>query len=302
MRCTNELGAGMLAVAGLVVLTACGGASGSAPTSPPAAAAGFAAAIPDLPDTTQDKAEVLHQKAENWLADCMKRKGFTYVPDKPEVYDAKEGLFVNRRSLLQPDAVVRPLRQKYGFGVAAQRVYPNDPTIVVPPDDGKEKPNNMIRAGLDAAARQKYDEAMGLEGKTGAKVDGCRDQAYRKFSRRADFAGKRAEDESTWEKFTTDPQVVQAAKKYADCLRGKRYQITSSKPGDVEKFMRNLVRPMEVPAAGDEDPTAGSGSANEELAAEIKKAMDDLDCRGSYAEIVRTRYPQVVMIDLSSVG
>jgi hypothetical protein len=314
MRRTTELGAGLLAVAGLVLLAACGDASESVTDPSSAAGARSTAGASDQVKTAQDDS-VRQQKAENAIADCMKQKGFSYVPNKSS-FDAREAQFnylqsqfVDRTSLLQPDAVVRPLRQKYGFGVAAKDVYPDDPAVVVPKvaEGATEDPNAAIRKGLDGATRQAYDQALGTETKGDAKgVVGCAQKAYEKFLGTTDVNRKHSEDQKVWNAFSSAPQVVQAAKKYGDCLHNKGYRITSTKPGDVEKFMLNLVRPIGIAGigSGNDQPgaSAGAGAANEALTAEIAKAMDDLDCRGSYAEIVRTKYPQVVGIDLNSAG
>jgi hypothetical protein len=195
---------------------------------------------------------------------------------------------------LQPDEVVRPLRQKYGFGVAAKDVYPNDPVVARPNTSAEENPNNKIREELDDAQRAAYDKAMGDEG-----IPGCGEEAYKTVFGTTDIKRAEADARRALEKFQADEAVVAAAQKYADCLRGKGYRITTGKPGEVETFLLHQVRPAAAAAVGDEDTAPGSGDPRTALAEEIKKALADLDCRGEYAEIVRTRYPAIVNIDLN---
>ncbi|MEV6349899.1 hypothetical protein [Actinoplanes sp. NPDC051851] len=246
--------------------------------------------------TTTEAADAAdqQQKAENLLADCMKKKGFQYVPRVDAVaFGSPTDRFAGRRSLLQTDDVVRPLRQKYGFGIAAKDVYPDDPTVATPDSDPADNPNNAIRDGLDEAQRAAYDKAMG--GDTKDSDGGCVVQVYGSVFGTTDLNAEQASDKLAWRQFSTDEDVVAAARKYGDCLRGKGYQITSSAPGTVELFMMEQVRPMGAAAVGEETATA-SGDPEAALADEIKKAVDDLDCRGGYADIVRTRYPKIVDI------
>lgn len=248
--------------------------------------------------TGPDDFSAKQQKAENMIADCMKAKGFRYVP-RTSTAGQQPGSeqFAGRRSLLQPDDVVRPLRQKYGFGVAARAVYPNDP-IVAPPDANTEaNPNTKIREGLDGAQRAAYDKALDSEKKAGGDSSGCAPEAYVKVFGTTDLNRKQAEDRKTLDKFASDPDVVAAAQKYADCLRDKGYRLNGSAPAQVESFMLAQVRPGSATAVGEENPAGSSGDARAKLADEIKKAVDDLDCRGPYADIVRTRYPSVVDAD-----
>nr|WP_221382952.1 hypothetical protein [Actinoplanes polyasparticus] len=289
------LSAGLIS-ASLVLLTACGDANQGEPSSTATAGTGAqtTAAVGAQATAGQDDFAARQLKVENLIADCMKQKGFSYVPHTSTSTANRADLYVGRPSLLQSDDVVRPLRQKYGFGVAAKEVYPNDPTVAPPKGGATENPNNKIREELDDAQRAAYDKAMGDEG-----APGCVEEASKTVFGTTDLRRSQADAKRAIEKFQADKAVVAAAQQYADCLRGKGYRITTGKPGEVEVFLLDQVRPATIPAVGDEDTAPGSGDPRTALAKEIKKAVADLDCRGEYAEIVRTRYPNVVNLDLN---
>ena len=281
------ISAGVMSAA--LLLGACGSAS------PDAASTGAVSTGTAPAGSTQDDYSAKQQKAENMIADCMKEKGFQYVPRTTSSSVSRADQYVGPASLLQPDEVVRPLRQKYGFGVAAKEVYPNDPIVGKPRENAADDPNNKIRDGLDDAQRQAYDKAMGTGGKgSGQGTEGCGEKAYIAVFGTTDLNRTQADAKRAWDKFGSDPAVVAAARKYADCLRGKGYRVTGSEPGEVETFLLREVRPAGAVAVGEEDPAKSSGDPKAALAEEIKKALDDLDCRGSYADIVRTRYPSIV--------
>ncbi|BCJ49854.1 hypothetical protein Asp14428_13290 [Actinoplanes sp. NBRC 14428] len=275
----------VLIAAGLVPAGLLLGACGTTSDGP--------AATDGPPAAVQDDFAAQQRKAENMIADCMKQKGFRYVPSTTSTV-SRADQYIGPPSLLQADDVVRPLRQKYGFGVAAKEVYPNDPLVNEPNASARENPNNKIREDLDEAQRQAYDKAMGTGGKPGvAGTPGCVEQASKAVFGITDINRAEADAERAWEKFGSDPAVVAAAQKYADCLRSKGYRISRGEPGEVETFVLEQVRPASAVAVGEED-TSTAGDPRTALKAEIGKALDDLDCRGPYADIVRTRYPSIV--------
>ena len=99
---------------------------------------------------------------------------------------------------------------------------------------------------------------------------------------------KDAADRRLYRKFQTDPAVVSAAQKYADCLRERGFRPTKTQPGDIETA---LVDAAKEPGDGISKTAAQRG-----LAKEVKAALADLDCRTSYATIMRTKYPAVARI------
>lgn len=320
----------VVSVSTALLLTACGGGdSTSASTSPSdgastsagsagagADAAGRAPAAAEGPRTLD--ADVAY---ENQIADCMKQQGFTYVPHPFVTPPADDPVSVNAgpASLLQPESDVRRWRQKYGFGIAARLVYPDDPQVAVPaqPPD----PNKAIVAGLDPAQQAAYNVALvgtespdGFAGsKAGEKAvavppqvtDSCQGKAQQVRDRAvAAQAGdgqdpqKKAAAHQTVVRFENDPAVVAAAKTYASCLQTRGYRLDTTTPGQIENALS-----MRTDLGGDPAPGAASAAAQQELAQEIRRALDDLDCRAPYAEVVQADYPDILdALNSDSVG
>ncbi|MEV6595599.1 hypothetical protein AB0M36_01920 [Actinoplanes sp. NPDC051346] len=285
---------------GVALLAGCGSDSDAAD----APKAGAAPAAPAA--ARNDAAKKLDddlRKREQLIADCMKKQGFQYQPNlRGLVADNQVGAYGGPESVLAPVDEVRAFRQKYGFGFWAAKVFPNDPKVAQSTMDPDSSPNRAYHDGLDKARRKAYEEALyGKEDTTktsGGKTTykgGCSAEAAEKVpygpeqTKAEAAASKRA-----YAKFTSDPEVVGAAQKYADCLKGKGYQVASAKPGDIENSMAEKTLPDAAPAgqpanqAGDQatDPAAAKAA----LAKDIKAALDDLDCRTEYADLARTKY------------
>lgn len=271
------------AVLSLLLIAGCNGAD-----TDPVAGSGTAAKQQGAPapqDTTDPVAQLdaASIKAENMVADCMKKKGFQYVP-RPSSYATEQDMamkYAGPSSVLEPPEQVRAFRAKYGFGgPAAQQAYPKDPMLAQPgPPDPSKNPNNAIREALDPARQKAYDKAMDGVGRKDPKPGddiGCGGEAAQKYY----GGGEKEQDQVSrarqYRQFQTDPATVAAAQKYADCLKGKGYQIASAQPGKVEGEM--------VQAA----------MAETVLTRDIKAALDDLDCRTDYAALVRSKWAKVV--------
>lgn len=271
------------------------------------------------------------QEAENLVADCMKAQGFQYVAQVPEDIEQDSGRFAGGLSVLEPEAEVRKFRQKYGFGVFGRLVYPNDPAVAAQGPDRTESPNDAIRSGLDAGRRTAYDTALQgtvtefkgdpaeVERKQKAEVAqgkklGCAREAYVKaFGSTEVNAPAEQAREREYAAFQTDPQVVAAAQKWADCLRGQGYKVSSARPGEIDLAMATTAVDGKLPAGPEEDSglpvpesdtmtaaVGGSASiapaeARAGLKREIKAALADLDCRTDYATLVRTKYAKVLL-------
>jgi outer membrane murein-binding lipoprotein Lpp len=241
----------------------------------------------DSPEAQLDDASV---KAENMIADCMKKKGFQYVPQPSSFVNNqdKAARYSGPASVLEPPEQVRAFRAKYGFGgPAAQQAYPKDPMLAQPaPPDPSRNPNNGIREALDPARQKAYDKALEGDGRKEAKPDadrGCGGEAALKFYGQAPTGQDEIASAREYRQFQTDPATVAAAQKYADCLKSRGYKITSAQPGKVEREMAEAAM---VPVSG--------SSAQAALAGDIKAALDDLDCRADYATVVRDKWAKAV--------
>jgi hypothetical protein len=280
-----------LAALSLALLAGCGGkaADGAAGTAKRDAATG----TPDTGDA--NSAEV---KAENMIADCMKGKGFRYVPHPLSFDDDNQvAKYAGLSSLLEPVDQVRAFRAKYGFGAYARLVFPNDPAVAVRQVDPNQNPNNAIRAALDPAQQKAYDKALtgdsdGLtvkEAKTKSADQGCAGEASLKYYGSGPSKDEQAAAGREYAKFQNDPAVISAAQKYADCLKNKGYRVSSAQPGRVEESMFD-----DATAKAENAGAVSAAAAKSGLTTEIKAALDDLDCRAGYATLARTKYAAAV--------
>ncbi|WP_143261748.1 hypothetical protein [Allokutzneria sp. NRRL B-24872] len=224
-------------------------------------------------------------KVGNLVAECMKKKGFTYVavtaPQNTEDANNPNG----KDPTLVPYDALKTFRQKYGFGVFARDVFPQDPAVN-PRTEQQTDPNQAIRDGLDAAQKDAYDIALtsGTRTDSGAKKrmldgQGCMGEAHKAvYGDREDAADPKREAEynRARQAFENDPAVVRTSQSYASCLRRLGRNVTSAKPGEIETFVQQSfqARRGEAPI----DATA----ARKGLDDEVKAALEDLECGKDY--------------------
>ena len=270
-------------------LAACGGqpeTSAAPPATAPEAPASATSAAPDT-SSPEGKAEADSIKFENLMADCMKAAGFTYIPH-PMQYTRPATNLAGQDPALVPYDQLKTYRAKYGFGVYARDVYPNDPNVAIP-GANNPNPNNAIRDALDPAQRQAYDLARdnGSQGdlsyeqaKKGVAKEpgGCVDKVNKQVgpaepAKTSDAAAEAAAQQAS-QAFQTDPQVLQAAQNYGTCLRNLGYTVPNTKPGFIEHTLEQVV--------SGQHENAAPGGAAQALTQEIKMALDDLDCGKDY--------------------
>lgn len=282
------------AALGLGLLAGCG-TTGTAVTTSTTSATSTTGATSTNGATGTTGATDTDSLVENAVADCMKAKGFQYIPHPVDYGNTnQQGTYAGLNSVLEAPDQVKTWREKYGFGLFSQLVYPNDPAV------GEAKttvnPNNAIREALDPARQKAYMFALtgnfksGITAKKGQKPDmGCAGEAALKYYGTGESKAQQAAEARDYARFQNDPGVVAAARTYAGCLRGKGYQVTSAQPGQVEQTL--------YVQAGDVFQNAGkidAATAKSRLATEIKQALDDLDCRTGYATLVRTNWSAIV--------
>lgn len=205
------------------------------------------------------------------LAACMKGKGFTYhpvvsAPDIPE--DQKKEMSGDYEAM-------KKHRSKYGFGWAASVVYPNDPggrmvSMTVEGGQGDD-PNSKVIAGLSKAQRDAYFAGMDtcmlemLNKATGRKMTSMQ-EAMKAQSEMMKQAINR--------ELNGDARLVELAGRFADCLKGKGFTVTSQQPAEIANstegsFGKELSKLGEKPTPEQARPL---------LTREIKAALDDLEC------------------------
>ena len=270
-------------VTGLTLLTGCGdtGTDTAAPSStePPVTVGG-------LSDEATKRQEV-----QKLIADCMKEKGFQYEITPPVEMTSRSSEFTGTTSLLKTDEEVRQYRQRYGYGLYSAKLYPDDPMVKQPEFNPENNPNNKIREALDPARQAAWDAAFSSDGKHGRTEPGCSDIANEQVFGKDEYtADEMAEQQRAYEKYRTDPAVVKAAHEYGDCLRGKGYQVESAEPGEIDRGVYDLIN---APMLNGEQIDAAE--AKTRLGEEIKASLADLDCRGDYATISRTKYGALIV-------
>ncbi|MFI7225410.1 hypothetical protein ACIBO5_19520 [Nonomuraea angiospora] len=260
------------ALLALAALSGCGSATESAAPSP---------------SSTADGKEVQIEAAK---ADCMKQKGFKYVayvtPHKPATEDDKSRASGNYQAM-------RKYREKYGFGVFAEYIYPDTfGTRDAGPDSN---PNGKIQSSLSKAQMQAYRKAMdACQVSAANKVLGLKLKSTDDFNRAQFRASVRARKTT----LNTDPELVELATAMATCLKGKGYAVGDTAPvamsdqgqktwlAKQDKLGREQMDdvPDVAPPAKDDEvpmyyvPTLNPDEAKPYLAKEIKAALDDLEC------------------------
>ncbi|MEV0230598.1 hypothetical protein [Nonomuraea sp. NPDC050786] len=266
------------ALLALAVLCGCGGAAETtAPPSPsPAAAA-------------KDKKHQL----EAAKADCMKQKGFKYVAwVKPEIPTGEE----DRLRDAGDYQAMRKYREKYGFGIFAEYVYPQEmDTPQAQAERGAADPNAKIQEALSDTQLGAYykakDACMATAGK---QVLGVTLKSNIDYYNQIAMARKRA----TSSTLDTDPKLMELSTAMATCLKGKGYTVGDTTPTAMAKRGETAFSEQQDKLGREQDdtvpdvPSPGKKGQRQEihmprltaeqakpyLAKEIKAALDDLEC------------------------
>ncbi|MEV0195842.1 hypothetical protein [Nonomuraea sp. NPDC050691] len=268
------------AVLSIVATGVLGGCGGSAEKTPAAAASAPAAA---------DK----KQRLESVKADCMKQKGFTYVPfTLPPIKETEQ----DRKIASGDYEAMRKDREKNGFGVYASYVYPKEfDSPAVEPEDAPTDPNMKIQSKLSAAQLEAYHKASNACEVAGAKqVLGLTLKSGMDYYKQH-YAVRR---KAFTDELDSDPKLVELAGAMATCLKGKGYPVSDTAPSALAARGRNAFLeqqdrqgrqqrtdlPQTAPKAKKGEvpeyimPTLSPGEAKPYLDKEIKAALDDLEC------------------------
>ncbi|MEO6089826.1 MAG: hypothetical protein ABIQ18_42630 [Umezawaea sp.] len=281
----------VLAIGALGLVAACG-----TEPQPTTAAVVTAPAVvqPPADGSPESKAEADSVTTENLIADCMKARGFTYVP-RPLKFGRPVGNLSGMDPALVPHEDLKEYRARYGFGSFARDVYPNDLNVSLPPPS--PNPNTAIRDGLDAATRDAYDQALdgGAReardgGSPGSKTsaDSCSAKASEQVYGQEEPAdpAKEAAAAQAQREFQTDPQLLEAAQGYATCLRGQGYEVPVVKPGAIERTVEQIATKLYDEASG--------ANLQQGLDREIVMALEDLECGKAYEAVAKPKVEKVL--------
>ncbi len=256
----------------LVAVAALGFCVGCGPAEPQPAA----------PTPNQDS----RQRIQVLKADCMKGKGFRYVPWTPPLVVSE----AQRARLSTGYEGEKAYRSKYGFGLFSMLVYPAEMGLR-DTGDGPADPNHTIKYDLSPAQQEAYTaasescEVQAIKQVTGKVVKSVRDW----FAQSDMMVRQRATRD-----LDGDPELVALASAMADCLSAKGYQVTSTRPTAVSEWgaamfrkeMHELARKEgdDIPEYQPDQQTwyapvhLAPGAARRHLDREIKVALDELEC------------------------
>ncbi|WP_162642145.1 hypothetical protein [Streptosporangium sp. 'caverna'] len=264
----------------LALLAGCG-----AESAPPAApAAGKASPATD--------SHGKRRQMEAMRADCMKQKGFKYVPNVPAPLQT---ISEERRLEISGDyPAMLKYREKHGFGVYFTFAYPDDPEEGIP--DPISDPNMELAQSLSktqynawtAADNACYAAAFTtLTGKKASSMDDVYAQADNLYVKTKE------------RRLDGDPRLVELAGDFGDCLKSEGYPVASLKPTAMafstgllfeEERTANMVKRMKSGEAQTvEAVRMPPGEARPHLAKEIKAALDDLECGKDFYAAFRPR-------------
>ncbi|WP_157570454.1 hypothetical protein [Microtetraspora malaysiensis] len=214
-------------------------------------------------------------KMEQIKADCMKQRGFKYiayvVPDRPEpdlgTYEA-----------------MRTYRQKYGFGVFAQLVYPKDPltgSMESARDASAGDPNEAITQKLNESQLGAYLEAMG-----GCYAKAAKQVLHKEAGSELEAVGllQGARDDLEEAEINGDPELVGLVPGFADCLATKGQRVPPAILPTAMAKRGNDAFWDQMKALGDKEskgrplPDFTPAQARPYLDREIKAALEDLEC------------------------
>ncbi|PSK92400.1 hypothetical protein CLV30_13216 [Haloactinopolyspora alba] len=239
-------------------------------------------------ELTDEQKQQMRQVEEK-VAQCMRDRGFDYVPASPESEGESE--FEKAYSLDPADFAA-----EYGYGITTLDRGSGD-------DGDSKDPNQKIREELSASARKAYDKALwgedvqvledgggvairatpGGDGGSGTGQQGCRMKASEQVRGDSgprmggpgagEFEGLFQDIASLTERINSDPRVVEAQQGWSDCMAAAGHDGFEV-PSDARKAV--MDRAADVPGLGMTMPT-GPGSGSPDDGSAESSAEQDVD-------------------------
>ncbi|MEU7000119.1 hypothetical protein [Nonomuraea sp. NPDC046570] len=239
---------------------------------------GCAAQAPEPTATSAGKdpqeANEVKWKLERAKADCMKKKGFKYIPF---VMAGPAETETQKRMAAGDYAATKEFRTKYGYQVFAQYIYPNDSASgALVTEEFGEDPNskvamnetqfNAFKSAKNACSTKAFKAVLNADVKDPLDV----------LKLQRDLSGR-----LTARRLDGDAELVKLAVTFGDCLKAKGYPITSLKPTDLAKRGETATY-AEIdklgPGSSGSSPDLTAAQAKPHFAKEVKDALDDLEC------------------------
>ncbi|WP_261398594.1 hypothetical protein [Streptomyces misionensis] len=278
-----------MAVSLLPLLAACGAETASHAAGGAKDPAGARGQLDVPPDAGPDLKK--RYLLENALAVCMKKQGFTYTPVAPEdpaASWATDGADYD---------LTKKYRQKYGFGIYAAAVYPDDPkapgSAAFRETSNGSSPNADYVATLTPGQKAAYDKALGgpPDPKTGRKEwTGCSGEADRQVYGSASAQERSVttaeQNQANAQALNGDPRLIALAQSYATCLKDHGIPVTTTQPTGIGEMVKLGAMASAGPAAGPaavgpdgkQAKTLSKEEAMPRLAKDVDLALTDLEC------------------------
>ncbi|MFE0152932.1 hypothetical protein ACFWY5_37730 [Nonomuraea sp. NPDC059007] len=256
--------------AALVLVAGC--AAEPVPTATPKAA-------------SSTKASDNAHRIQSIVGDCMKKKGFRYVPWVPPVKTSKS---VNDRAYLGDYAAMKQEREKRGFTVFYRYAHPDQKEEVL--WSAEDSPNSAIIQDLSPAQLAAYEKQR----------TACKSRAIKEVTGKVvkDENDLYAQEDATVEKvldreLNGDPKLVELAAQMGACLKGKGYSVADTRPSTLHTWGWRMFEDKVKALAKNDDkpedeemakhgqytmPVISVADGKRYFSQEVRVALDDLAC------------------------
>ncbi|MBB5080824.1 hypothetical protein [Nonomuraea endophytica] len=219
------------------------------------------------------------------VGDCMKGKGFKYVPWVPPV---KAGETTGDRAYLGDYAAMKEERAEKGFTVFYRYAHPDRKEEVL--WSSEDSPNSAIVQDLSPAQLAAYEK----------QLTACKSRAIKEVTGKVvkDDDDRYAQENATIDKvldreLNGDPKLVELAAEMGACLKGKGHSVADTRPSTLhtwgwrmfEDKVKTLAKNDDKPE--DEEmakhgqyvmPVISVADGKRYFGQEVKVALDDLEC------------------------
>ncbi len=271
---------GLLGVAVLLASSACGDSSPGAESGPTGTG---------LPGTkefglTEEQFAEHIEKTQALIAECMAEAGFEYIPVDVQTIEAAQA-----RVRTEPGYTRRTFKEKWGLAVTTR--FDN------PVRDTGLGPNLQIFQSLPPPDQEAYsralwgdnpdaDFAFTLDEEDFSETDGCTREAVSQVFTPEQLRGAYVNPKDVL--VDSDPRIVEAKQKWAECMRQHGYQYEEDQDEIIEEYQQRLDELL----AGD-DPESLTGERLEALKKlqqeEIAVSLADLDCQEKHTDEIYSK-------------
>ncbi|MEV4888237.1 hypothetical protein AB0K48_02460 [Nonomuraea sp. NPDC055795] len=224
-------------------------------------------------------------RIQSIVGDCMKEKGFRYVPWVPPVKAAETA---TDRAYRGDYAALKQERAEKGFTVFYRYAHPDQKQEVL--WSTEDSPNSAILNDLSPAQQAAYGE----------KLTGCKSRAIKEVTGKVvkDENDLYAQENATIEKvldreLNGDPKLVELAARMGACLKGKGYSVADTRPSTLHTWGWRMFEDKVKALAKNDDkpedeemakhgqyvmPVISVADGKRYFGQEVKVALDDLVC------------------------